>query len=171
MKTVVSVLLALFLVACGSGGDKRVAALEDQDGDSIADAQDDCGQTADGSVVGETGCALFYGPIQNLAFQPGDHRLDGNSRIALDKLIAELAKHPEVSISLGGHTDNRGSAKANLELSKKRVISVVRYLVSNGVKGTRIKPYGFGESQPIVSNATLEGRIRNRRIEVDVIEQ
>ena len=104
-------------------------------------------------------------------FQAGDHRLDANSRIALDSLIAELARRPTVSISLGGHTDNRGSAEANLQLSKKRVMSVVRYLVSHGVAGTRLKPYGYGESKPVVSNATPEGRARNRRIEVDIIAQ
>ena len=171
MRTIFVVILALFLVACGSSGDKRVEAIADQDGDSVVDSVDECGQTAIGSVVSESGCAIFTGPIQNLAFKPGDHRLDGDSRIALDNLIAELARNPGVSISLGGHTDNRGSATANLQLSKKRVMSVVRYLVSNGVEPTRLKPYGFGESHPIVSNATLEGRIRNRRIEIDVIEQ
>lgn len=172
MKTVVVVVLALFLVACGSSGDKRVDALEDQDGDTIVDAQDECGQSAVDSVAGvETGCALLTGPIQNLMFQAGDHRLDGNARIALDSLVAELARRPTVSISLEGHTDNRGSAEANLQLSKKRVMSVVRYLVSNGVEGSRLKPYGYGESAPVVSNATPEGRARNRRIEVDIIAQ
>lgn len=170
MRAVVIVVLTLFLAACGSSGDKRVDAL-DQDGDSIADVQDECVNTAIGSIVDETGCALFSGPIQGLVFQAGDHRLDGNSRTILDSLIAELARHPTVSISLDGHTDNRGSAEANLQLSKKRVMSVVRYLVSNGVEGRRLKPYGYGESAPIVSNATPEGRARNRRIEVDIVAQ
>ena len=156
MRTVVIVVLALFLVACGSRGDKRVETIADQGSNSMLDAQAE---------------AMFNGPIQNLVFQPGDHRLNSESRMALDKLIAELVRNPGVSISLGGHTDNRGSATANLELSKNRVMSVVRYLVSNGIEGSRLKPYGFGESSPVVSNATPEGRIRNRRIEVDIIEQ
>ncbi len=156
MRTVVIVMLALSLAACGSRGDKRVETVADQGTNSMLDAQAE---------------AMFNGPIENLAFKPGDHRLDGESRMALDKLIAELMRNPGVSISLGGHTDNRGNAADNLELSKNRVMSVVRYLVSNGVEGSRLKPYGFGESAPVVSNATPEGRIRNRRIEVDIIEQ
>ncbi len=170
MRAVVVVVLTIFLAACGSSGDKRLAA-PDQDGDGIADAQDECANSAVDSIVDEAGCALFSGPIENLVFKAGDHRLDGNSRKVLDNLIAELARHPTVSISLDGHTDNRGSAETNLQLSKKRVMSVVRYLVSNGVEGRRLKPYGYGESAPIVSNATPEGRARNRRIDVDIVAQ
>jgi len=171
MKAVVIVVLAMFMVGCASRGDSRSDAAIDVDSDGVADAQDLCQQTAAGSIVDESGCALFAGPIKDLAFEPGDHRLDGNSRTALDRLISQLALHPTVTISLDGHTDNRGKASANLQLSKKRVMAVVRYLVSNGVEPTRLKPYGYGESRPIVSNATLEGRIRNRRIEVRVVAQ
>ena len=171
MRAVIIVLLATLSVGCASLSGSRSEKPMDQDNDSIADAQDVCGQTASGSVVNESGCALFTGPIENLEFGPDDHGLNSGSRAALDNLITELARNPEVFISLGGHTDNRGSAAANLQLSKKRVMAVVRYLVSNGVDPRRLKPYGFGESRPIVSNATEEGRIKNRRIEVNVIAQ
>jgi len=77
---------------------------------------------------------------------------------------------PEIAISVAGHTDNRGPAAANLELSKQRVLSVVKYMVANGITTDRIMPVGFGESRPIAANATAEGREQNRRIEIQVLE-
>ena len=171
IKATVVVLLTVLSVGCASWGDSKNVKAADQETNGIAEAQDVCQPTESGNVVNDASCAFFAGPIENLDFKAGDHRLNGSSRVALDELITELARNPAVSISLGGHTDNRGSAAANLQLSKKRVMSVVRYLVSNGVEPTRLKPYGYGESQPIVSNATPEGRMKNRRIEVSVIER
>jgi OOP family OmpA-OmpF porin len=161
---------ALSLAACGSIGGSRVQIV-DLDNDGVADELDACLQTREGSVVDDAGCELFNGPIADLEFPPGEHRLNVNARAALDKLVTDLNANPTVNIALGGHTDNRGSAASNLELSKLRVMSVVRYLVSEGIAGSRLKPYGYGESRPVVSNATLEGRVQNRRIEVSVIAQ
>lgn len=161
---------AVSAVGCASLGGSRVT-IADLDGDGVADEIDNCQQTAQGSVVDDVGCELFNGPIADLEFPPGEHRLNLNARAALDKLVTDLKANPDVNISLGGHTDNRGSAAANLELSKLRVMSVVRYIVSEGIEGARLKPYGYGESRPIVSNATSEGRVQNRRIEVSVIAQ
>lgn len=169
-RSVCIAILAVALVGCSSlGGSKETVA--DQDGDGIADELDNCQQTKQGSTVDNVGCEILNGPIADLEFPPGEHRLNVKARAALDKLVADLNANPTVNIALGGHTDNRGSAAANLELSKLRVMAVVRYLVSEGIEGARLKPYGFGESRPIVSNATPEGRVQNRRIEVSVIAQ
>lgn len=138
----------------------------DRDGDLVADTDDQCLDSAPGSAVDTKGCAIFSGVIQNLVFAPDDDALNPQARKALDVLIADLNAYPDVVIAVDGHTDNRGLASNNLDLSKRRVIAVVRYLVEQGVSAARLKPYGYGESRPMKSNATVEGRRSNRRIEV-----
>ena len=68
------------------------------------------------------------------------------------------------------HTDNQGSAESNLKLSKQRVISVVRYLIRKGVPKTQLRALAYGESRPMVSNDTADGRKRNRRVEFEVVD-
>jgi len=131
MKAVVIVVLAMSIVGCASRGDSRNEAVVDVNSEAVVEAMDP---------------TLLSGPIENLNFQPGDHRLDGNSRTALDDLIAKLNRYPDVTISLDGHTDNRGNAADNLQLAKRRVMSVVKYLVSNGVEPTRLKPYAYSNA-------------------------
>jgi len=143
----------------------------DADQDGIADATDACPTTVSGSPVDADGCSLFRGSIHAVDFEPGDHQLNSASRDSLASLVALLNTHPEVVLQLEGHTDNRGAARDNLELSKRRVMSVVKYLVANGIDGERLKPYGIGENRPIMSNATASGRSENRRIEMSVVTQ
>jgi len=143
----------------------------DQDDDAVVDGKDKCPQTKPGSPVDEVGCALFRGQLDAVDFGPGDDQLSMSSRASLADLIELLNDHPEVVLQLGGHTDNVGAARENLDLSKRRVMSVVRYLVTNGIDGERLKPFGFGESRPIMSNTTAAGRAQNRRIEMSVITQ
>jgi outer membrane protein OmpA-like peptidoglycan-associated protein len=69
------------------------------------------------------------------------------------------------------HTDNRGSATDNLELSKQRLNEVVSYMVTTGIEAQRIQPFAYVESRPRAPNATLDGRERNRRIEIEVTER
>jgi outer membrane protein OmpA-like peptidoglycan-associated protein len=141
----------------------------DKDADGVRDALDSCQQTQPDLPVDAAGCAMFTGVVEGLVFAPGDHRLTVASRAVLAELVSELNRHPELVFSIDGHTDNRGAAGANLELSKQRVMAVVRYMVTNGIPPERIRPYGYGESRPLASNATVEGRERNRRIEIRVL--
>jgi len=157
------------LSACGATPTREPVI--DTDGDAVADAQDHCLLTTRGSPVDEFGCSLFKGNIEAVEFAPGDDQLNAGSRQSLAELVEQLNRHPQVVLQLDGHTDNRGAARENLALSKRRVMSVVRYLVSNGVDGQRLKPFGFGESRPIMSNTTAAGRAQNRRIEMSVVTQ
>lgn len=162
------VICTLLVSACGSVGQREVVL--DSDADGVVDAEDQCPITRAQSPVRADGCAIFKGTIAALDFAPGDHGLNSASRESLSQLVDLLNEHPDVVIQLGGHTDNRGSAKANLALSKRRVMAVVRYLVANGIDGDRLQPFGFGESRPIISNTTAEGRAQNRRIEMSVVD-
>jgi len=84
----------------------------------------------------------------------------------LDDLAATLQQYPQTTVGVIGHTDSIGSDAYNLELSERRAESVAAYVVRGGVQPERIYIDGRGESEPIASNATDEGRARNRRVEV-----
>jgi len=72
---------------------------------------------------------------------------------------------PETSFDIVGHTDNVGSPATNKKLSADRAESVKRYLVEKGIDESRISTRGAGDTQPVASNKTAEGRAKNRRIE------
>ncbi len=86
----------------------------------------------------------------------------------LTKLGAILNKYPDTNILLEGHTDATGSDEYNLDLSRLRAQSVEAFLASQAVAGNRFSIMGYGESQPIASNDTDEGRQLNRRVEVAI---
>lgn len=139
----------------------------DRDHDSIPDAVDDCPSSGPEPIVDQSGCELFDRVLSDVVFAPGDYRLGAEARLALMALVVELDSYPGVVLQLEGHTDNRGNAAGNLDLSKRRVMSVARFLVANGIAPERLKPYGYGESRPLASNATPSGRGRNRRIVIE----
>lgn len=85
---------------------------------------------------------------------------------ALNSIVDYLIKHPERSVKVSGHTDNTGSEAHNLSLSKKRADVVAEYLVNNGVDIDRVKTFGYGSSKPLVPNSSVEGRTKNRRVEL-----
>ena len=147
-------------------GPPMLAPALDADRDRVADVLDDCPDSAADEIVDRTGCPLFTRVLDGVVFAPNDHRLGAASRLVLAGLVDDLEAHPDVVVRLEGHTDNRGTAAANLELSKRRVMSVARFLVARGIAPSRLRPYGFGESRPRAGNATAPGRERNRRIEI-----
>lgn len=107
-------------------------------------------------------------------FQFDDIQLDQRSDEVLDKLILILSENPHVDIKLAGHTDSKGEAIYNLQLSGKRVESVKKYLVQRGVESRRISGLGFGESQLVNHcsdnvECTEEQHAENRRIEVQFL--
>lgn len=115
-------------------------------------------------------CDPLNGVVSGVQFGADEHALNEEARRSLDVIVEALQSELDVVIAIEGHTDNRGNARDNLELSKKRVMSVARYLVVNGISAARLRPHGFGESRPLVSNADEEGRRMNRRIEVRRLE-
>jgi outer membrane protein OmpA-like peptidoglycan-associated protein len=86
----------------------------------------------------------------------------------LSELATILNKYEDTNILLEGHTDSTGTEEYNLELSKKRSQSVANYLATQNVNPTRFTIMGYGESQPIASNETSEGRSQNRRVEIAI---
>lgn len=138
----------------------------DTDGDGVPDTRDDCIQSESGAAVDETGCAVFDGALEGVNFLSGSAELTSEAKGILDSVASQLQRYGSVKIAIMAHTDNAGPATANIELSKRRAISVAQYLVERGVSPSRLRPEAYGESRPRVSNATDEGRRRNRRVEL-----
>ena len=87
----------------------------------------------------------------------------------LDQVSQVLGQYDRTYIDIYGHTDSTGSDDYNQGLSERRADSVAAYLESRGVRGARIGTRGFGETQPIASNDTEQGRAANRRVEIKIV--
>ena len=105
----------------------------------------------------------------NLQFETGKSIIKDFSKPYLDELANVLIKTKWVLV-VTGHTDNVGSEADNLILSKKRADAVKNYLVSKGIEQNRIETIGKGDSEPLVSNETPQGREKNRRVEFIIIK-
>jgi outer membrane protein OmpA-like peptidoglycan-associated protein len=77
-----------------------------------------------------------------------------------------LTEHPDLSLTIEGHTDNVGDAQANVALSSKRAEAVKSYLVGKGVSADRLSTKGLGATKPAAPNTTAEGRQQNRCVEL-----
>lgn len=108
--------------------------------------------------------------LNRLFFVQSQAKITEDSYPQLDILVKMLEEYPSMVIQLEGHTDYRGSAKLNLELSKDRVDAIKKYLVKNGIRKRRIKTKAFGGSRPITNEATEESQSRNRRVEVRILK-
>ncbi len=109
--------------------------------------------------------------LGDLSFQSGSAMLTQESQETVDALAKVLRANPTVEIALEGHTDNTGSAAANKALSTARATAIEDGLVGAGVPGERIMVAGYGPDRPVASNDTEEGRARNRRTEVVVVNR
>lgn len=104
--------------------------------------------------------------LGDLMFATGKSDLMGGAKANLGKLAAFLAKYPDRSVIIEGHTDNVGSESYNMDLSQSRANSTRTYLVGQGVDAARISTSAMGETSPIADNASDTGRQQNRRVEI-----
>ncbi|MGK0389262.1 MAG: outer membrane protein OmpA-like peptidoglycan-associated protein [Maribacter sp.] len=107
--------------------------------------------------------------LKNIFFASGSAVLKPESTGELLKLYDLLQTNPKMNIQINGHTDNVGGEPRNFMLSEKRAKAVYEYLIQKGITSNRLKYKGYGESQPIITNATIEGRQMNRRTEFIVL--
>jgi OOP family OmpA-OmpF porin len=101
-------------------------------------------------------------------FDKSDIRPD--AAVILDEAASMLSGRPDISVRVQGHTDATGPEAYNEGLSERRAASVREYLVDKGIAASRLTSAGFGESQPMATNDTREGRALNRRVELQVLE-
>ncbi len=106
----------------------------------------------------------------NIRFKTDSAEITEPSKEILDNLIGVLKRLTSLKLQIQGHTDSDGTEAHNQDLSKRRAYSVKVYLVKHGIDALRLSTIGFGESKPIASNKTAEGKAKNRRIEFKKID-
>jgi outer membrane protein OmpA-like peptidoglycan-associated protein len=104
------------------------------------------------------------------AFASGQANLLPEARANLDRVVEFLGRAGNRSVLIEGHTDNRGSANLNQALSQRRAEAVMRALAEEGIDAARMSAVGRGMDQPVADNASAEGRSRNRRVEIIVLD-
>lgn len=107
--------------------------------------------------------------LKNVFFETGSAKLLPVSITELDRLKSMLDENPSLRIQLNGHTDDVGAHNDNMTLSSNRAKAVQDYLIQKGINSNRLTSRGFGETRPIVSNDTPEGRQENRRTEFEIV--
>lgn len=110
-------------------------------------------------------------PLNNIFFDTGKAELRPESSPELDRLVTNLNEAPKMTIEVRGHTDNTGSNEINNKLSQDRADAVREYFISKGIEPDRIASKGLGESKPIATNDTEEGRQKNRRVEFVIVKK
>jgi len=161
----------------------------DSDGDGIPDYLDDCPNTPPGLKVLPNGCALVGDCrkprpgeavdkngcaldkrfiLRGVKFEFDSDRLTEPSKKILADVAETLTSYPTVKVDVEGHTDDVGTDSYNQSLSERRANVVKKFLADKGAVAANLKPVGFGESVPIDTNSTEEGRDNNRRVEFKV---
>ena len=108
--------------------------------------------------------------LQNIFFEFAKATLKPASYPSLDRVVKFMQDNPDIKVEIDGHTDNIGSDAVNLKLSRARAQAVVNYITSKGIYPKRLVAKGFGESQPVATNNTAEGRAQNRRVEFKILK-
>lgn len=108
--------------------------------------------------------------LNNVFFDFDKWDLRPESYIELNRVVKLLNENPKIEIEMSAHTDSRGTDEYNFKLSDNRARSVMDYIVSQGIDAARITSHGYGESKPVSSNDTDEGRQQNRRVEFTILK-
>ncbi len=111
--------------------------------------------------LSSTGKAILY-----INFDSGKSTIKEESKSIIEQITQMLTDHPEINLSIEGHTDNQGDNASNQKLSESRAKAVMDAIVAKGINSNRLSSTGFGEDQPIADNSTDAGRARNRRVEL-----
>ncbi|NIJ55574.1 OmpA family protein [Dyadobacter arcticus] len=109
--------------------------------------------------------------LNNIFFATGKSALSNESFPELNRIAISMSENKTLTIELGGHTDNTGSAEFNLKLSQDRADSVREYLIGKGTEPDRVASKGYGETVPVAKNDTPEGQQQNRRVEFKILKK
>ncbi len=158
----------------------RAGCPVDSDGDGVFDGLDKCPNTPAGEKVDEDGCTVEVKEFidtgmltsTKILFETDKAELKDESETELDKIGKILAQVPDMKIEIAGHTDATGAADYNETLSNERAAAVMKYLLDKfpKLKRENFTSKGYGESKPVASNDTAEGRTKNRRVEFIIKE-
>jgi OOP family OmpA-OmpF porin len=155
---------------------------QDADGDGVPDDSDACPDAAEtmNQYLDHDGCPdekpqrveITKQQIvikEQIQFESGKATIRPASYAVLDDVVMVLKDYPDIRVRIEGHTDNVGNDATNLELSKSRADSVFEYIIARGIDARRLITEGFGETRPIDTNTTSEGKARNRRVEFHIL--
>jgi len=113
----------------------------------------------------DTGASIV---LKNIFFETNKYDLKPQSEAELKKLVSFLKNNPGIKIQISGHTDNVGTPQSNIVLSENRAKSVFDYLIAHSISADRLTYKGYGQTKPIATNDTPEGRQQNRRTEMKI---
>jgi outer membrane protein, adhesin transport system len=136
----------------------------DSDGDGIVDEKDKCANTPKGYSVDSEGCPREV--TLHINFDSSSFVIPASAGSDIEHLRQFMAENGSYKIDIFGHTDSSGEAAKNQVLSENRANALRDVLVNEGIAAERIRVYGVGETQPIVSNLSKEGRAQNRRVQI-----
>lgn len=121
-----------------------------------------------GVSVTRNGNQIILNMPSNVTFATNQDAISTAFYPTLNSVALVLNKYAQTLVDINGHTDSTGNPQSNLDLSQRRAFSVSTYLSTQRVDGRRFRVQGFGDSQPIASNATSAGRAQNRRVEIQI---
>lgn len=134
----------------------------DDDNDGVINRLDKCPNTSAGVKVNSEGCVATVD--LNINFDSNSTKIKSQYANNLEDFAKLLKENNKLNATIEAHTDSRGSSKYNQKLSEKRAQSAVKALEEKGIESARLNAIGYGESQPIATNDTAEGRAENRRV-------
>jgi outer membrane protein OmpA-like peptidoglycan-associated protein len=121
-----------------------------------------------GVSVTRVGNQIVLNMPSDITFNVDQDAVKSNFYPVLNSVALVLKKYKSTLVDIYGHTDSTGSAQHNFDLSQRRAMAVANYLASQGVDSRRFAVTGFGATRPIATNATAEGREKNRRVEIQL---
>ncbi|MDA3911785.1 MAG: OmpA family protein [Bacteroidales bacterium] len=107
--------------------------------------------------------------LNNVLFDTGSATIKPSSNKELKELFDYMSLKPDLKVEIAGHTDDVGEAESNLSLSQQRADAVRNWLIRRGISTDRVIAKGYGETQPVASNKSDEGKQKNRRTEVRIL--
>ena len=169
-------------IGAKSGGDDRLAkaviggaigaAIGCAIGNSLDQQAAELRQQLGGNAnVVNTGNGINVTMGQDVLFATDSFTVRPDQAYNLNAIAQNLLRYPNSRVEIVGHTDSDGDAGYNQSLSERRAYAVRDVIASNGVPGGRLSAYGRGESQPVASNLTPQGKQQNRRVEIMIIPQ
>jgi outer membrane protein OmpA-like peptidoglycan-associated protein len=123
-------------------------------------------------ILGRSVRLAFDGPdavlrvAEALPFRPGEAEVKKDAIPALDGIARFLLRYPEQRVTVQGHADSLGSEEANRKVSLRRAQAIYAFFAERGVEPSRMSYEGLGADRPVASNATADGRARNRRVDI-----